>query len=98
MKEMIAEVVEKLKRNLEIFFAEPGRGLDEAEQYLGEEISQTVCGLLGAYYEELDTQLREDKAGRREAGVVVERCGEKREVILMTSSARKAVQNSDTRL
>ena len=88
MKEMIAEVVEKLKRNLENFFAEPGRGLDEAEQYLGEEISQTVCELLGAYYEKLDAQLREDKAGRREAGLVVERRGEKREVISLIGTVR----------
>ncbi len=88
MKEIIAEVVEKLKRNLENFFAEPGRGLDEAEQYLGEEISQTVCGLLGAYYEKLDAQLRKDKAGRREDGLVVERCGEKREVISLIGTVR----------
>ena len=88
MKEIIAEVVEKLKRNLEIFFDRPGRGLDEAEQYLGEEISQTVCELLGAYYEELDAQLREDKAGRREAGLVVERCGEKREVLSLIGTVR----------
>ena len=88
MKEMIAEAVEKLKRDLEIFLAEPGHGLDEAEQYLGEEISQTVCTLLGAYYVELDAQLREDKAGRREAGLVVERRGEKREVISLIGTVR----------
>lgn len=86
MKEMIAEVVEKLKRELENFFAEPGRGLDEAEQYLGEEISQAICKLLGAYYEELDAQLLADKAGRREAGLVVERRGEKREVVSLIGS------------
>lgn len=81
MKEMIAEIVEKLKRDLIVFFEEPGKALDELEQYLGEEISQTVCKLVSAYYEELDTQLREDKAGRREEGLVVERRGEKREVL-----------------
>ena len=88
MKEMIAEAVEKLKRNLEEFFAEEEKTLDEAEQYLGEAISQTVCGLLGAYYEKLDAQLREDKAGRREAGLVVERCGEKREVLSLIGTVR----------
>ena len=88
MKEMITEIVEKLKRNLEDFFEEPGKALDEAEQYLGEAVSQTVCELLGAYYEKLDAQLLADKAGRREAGLVVERRGEKREVISLIGTVR----------
>ena len=68
MKGIIDEVVEKLKRDLEKFFAEPGKGLDEAEQHLGEVVSQTVCELLGAYYGELDARLLADKAGRRCTG------------------------------
>lgn len=88
VKEMIAEAAEKLKRKLEVFFEEPGKTLDEAERYLGEEISRTVCKLLGAYYEKLDTQLREDKVGRREDGLVVERRGEKREVISLIGTVR----------
>lgn len=88
VKEMIAEAAEKLKRKLEVFFEEPGKTLDEAERYLGEEISRTVCKLLGAYYEKLDRQLREDKVGRREDGLVVERRGEKREVISLIGTVR----------
>lgn len=88
MKEIIDEIVEKLKRKLEIFFAEQGQGLETAEKYLGKEISQTVCELLGVYYEELDDQLLKDKTGRREAGLVVERRGEKREVISLVGTVR----------
>ena len=43
VKEMIAEAVEKLKRELERFFEGAGKTLDEAEQYLGEAVNRTVC-------------------------------------------------------
>lgn len=88
MKGIIDEVVEKLKRNLEEFFAKPDQELDMAERYLGEKVSQTVCELLGAYYEKLDDQLLADKTGRRAEGLVVERRGEKREIISLVGMVR----------
>lgn len=81
MKEIIASRIEKLKREIEIFFEKEDIGLDEAEVYFTQRIGETVRGLLTACYEQKDAELLADKAGRKEAGLVVERHGDVRQVV-----------------
>ena len=73
MENIINEMMDNFKGNLQDFFLNGKRSLAEAEQYFRECLSSVVTGLLPAYYEKLDEQIAEDKAGRREAGLQVER-------------------------
>ena len=57
------------------------RSLAEAERYFGECLSHIVTGLLLAYYEKLDREILEDKAGRRKEGLSVEPHGDKRTIL-----------------
>ncbi len=81
MKSIIAKEIEKLKREIEKFFEKEEIKLDEAEEYFVTRIGETVRGLLSACYEQKDAQLLADKAGRKEAGLVVERRGDERRVV-----------------
>ncbi len=81
MKEIIASKIEKLKREIEEFFENGEVGLDVAEVYFTQRIGETVRGLLAACYEQKDAELLADKAGRKEAGLVVERRGDVRQVV-----------------
>lgn len=55
--------------------------MDEAERYFTERLSETVTGLLAAYYEVLDAKLLADKAGRKAARMTVERRREPRQIL-----------------
>ena len=81
MKEIIAREIEKLKSEIEKFFENDGVSLDIAESYFVQQIGETVRGLLAACYEQKDAELLADKAGRKEAGLVVERRGDVRQVV-----------------
>lgn len=81
MKEIIAREIEKLKSEIEKFFEEGELSLDAAEIYFTQRIGETVRGLLTACYEQMDAQLLADKAGRKEAGLVVERRGDVRQAV-----------------
>ena len=81
MKDIIASKIEKLKRELEKFFENGEVGLDVAEVYFTQRIGETVRGLLTACYEKKDAELLADKVGRKEAGLVVERRGDVRQVV-----------------
>ena len=81
MEKIINEIVDNFKGNLQDFFLNGKRSLAEAEQYFRERLSGVVTGLLSAYYEKLNEQIIEDKAGRREAGLQVERHGDKRTIL-----------------
>lgn len=78
---MINQTIEKLKNKLEKFFENEIVNIDHAEEHLGQEISAAVLELLSGYYEQVDRELLEDKAGRRVAGLCVERRNEKRRVL-----------------
>lgn len=78
---MISKSVEKLKRELEEFFSTENKSVEEAERYFAERLSETVTGLLAAYYEVLDRKLLADKAGRKAAGMTVERLREPRQIL-----------------
>ena len=81
MERIINEVTEKLKREFNNFFAGEQTDIDAAERFFGSQIAEAVIQLLQAYYEQRDRQLLEDKAGRKQAGLSVERHGDKREVL-----------------
>ena len=81
MKEIISTKIEKLKSEIEKFFENDEVSLDVAEPYFAQCIAETVRGLLAACYEKKDAQLLADKAGRKAAGLVVERRGDVRHVV-----------------
>lgn len=81
MNTIITREIEKLKSEIEKFFEKDEIGLDTAEAYFIQRIGKTVRGLLAACYEKKDAELLADKAGRKEAGLVVERRGDVRQVV-----------------
>lgn len=83
MERIITEVSEKLKREFVIFFESGQTGIVAAEEYFCKRIAAATRELLQAYYEKQDQKLQEDKAGRKQAGLTVERRGDKREVMTL---------------
>ena len=81
VENMINEMAEKFKANLQEFFMGETRSLAEAERYFGECLSHIVTGLLSAYYEKLNRQILEDRTERRAKGLSVERHGDKRTIL-----------------
>ena len=80
---IINEVTEKLKSEFNNFFSGKQTDIEAAESFFGSRIAEAVLQLLQAYYEQQDQQLLEDKAGRKQAGLRVERHGDKREVLTL---------------
>ena len=83
MERMITEVTEKLKREFTEFFAGKQTDVGSAEAYFSKRIAAATMELLQAYYEQQDRQLCKDKAGRKEAGLSIERRADKREVLTL---------------
>ena len=83
MERIINEVTEKLNREFNNFFLREQTDIAAAESYFGKCIAAATLELMQAYYEQQDQQLREDKAGRKQAGLTVERLGEKREILTL---------------
>ena len=81
VEKIINEVTEKLNREMKEFFSGREADVGTAERYFGSRIAEAVLELLRAYYEKNDRELLEDKAGRKQAGLVVERRGDKREIL-----------------
>ena len=86
MKAMRDKIMAKFKGEIENFFSQPEASIEQAEEYFVPRISQVVTELLSAYYEQVDAALLEDRAGRREAGLVVERKGDPRQVLTRLGS------------
>jgi len=81
VEKIINEVTEKLNRELNEFFLNKSADVGTAETYFGNRIAEAVLELLRAYYVKYDRQLLEDKAGRKQQGLIVERHGDKREIL-----------------
>ena len=81
MEKIINEVTEKLNREIKEFFLARSADVGAAERYFGSRIAEAVLELLKAYYEKCDRELLEDKTGRKQAGLSVERHGDKREIL-----------------
>ena len=81
MEKIINEVTEKLNREIKEFFSGREGDVGTAERYFGNRIAEAVLELLRAYYEKCDRELLVDKVGRKQAGLVVERRRDKREIL-----------------
>ena len=77
----INEVTEKLNRELNEFFSSMSANVGTAETYFGSRIAEAVLELLRTYYEKCDRELLEDKTGRKQAGLRVERHKDKRKIL-----------------
>jgi len=88
VKTIIEEIVGKLKDEIEKFVEEPDHSLGEAEKYFSGRVKETVTSLLSAYYEEIDTRIRQDKAGRKAVGLQIERLSDTREVLTQLGTVR----------
>ena len=86
MKAMIDKIMAKFKGESKISSPSLKQASNKAEEYFVPRISQVVTELLSAYYEQIDTALLEDRAGRKEAGLVVERKGDPRQVLTRLGS------------
>lgn len=56
------------------------RSIAEMETGLRQEADQFIAKMMKVYFKALDKAIEEDKAGRREKGIVIERKGDEREV------------------
>lgn len=83
MENIINEVTEKLKREFSDFFSGKQTDITAAETFFGARIAEATLQLMRAYYEQQDQRLREDKGGRKQDGLTVERLKDKREVLTL---------------
>ena len=81
VEEIITQVTEKLKREIVEFFQGEDLSIDSAEISLKGAVENCICELMAAYYEKLDKIVLEDKASRKEAGLVIERKNDRRQVL-----------------
>lgn len=71
----------KFKKEIEEFFEKDEVQIERAEEFFVPRVSQVVTEMLAAYYEKSDEALLSDKAGRKEAGLVVERRNASRQIL-----------------
>jgi len=81
MEEIITQATEKLKERIVKFFSGEDLSIDGAERALKTVVEEYICELMASCYEELDDVLLKDREGRREAGLVIERKKERRQVL-----------------
>lgn len=81
MEQIITQATEKLKERIVEFFQGEELSIDGAENSLKIVVEDYICELLSSCYERLDTILWEDKKSRREAGLVVERRKDQRQIL-----------------
>ena len=81
MQTMIENMLEKFKGEIEEFFSQSETSIEQAEDYFVSRVSQVVTELMSSYYEQVDHALLNDRQGRREAGLLVERKGHPRKVL-----------------
>ena len=86
MERIITKIAADFKRDAEEFLAKGRRDIRAAEEFFVPRIGEMVTELLSAVYEEADRELLEDRAGRRQAGLVVERRGEPRTILSQLGS------------
>ena len=80
MKEIIAEVMEELKSELEKMFAE-GPNLEGVENFTFSAMKRKAVKLTEAYAEAVNEEIHADKAGRKRAGLIIERRNDKRSIL-----------------
>ena len=88
MKRIIEDIIGKLKIEIEEFVEGSNYSIDEAERYFMPRIKETVLALMAGLYEERDNEMRADKAGRKAAGLSIERIGDERSVLTRMGELR----------
>lgn len=86
MTQIIEKYVANFKEILASFSAGEDLSLDNAEAELTEQIYCLVAGYLGELYETKDEEIWSNKAQRKADGLVVERRGDKRQVLTVFGS------------
>ena len=81
MERIITKIAADFKRDAEEFLAGGLKDIRAAEEFFVPRIGKMATELLAALYEAEDQELLEGRAGRRGAGLVVERRGEPRTVL-----------------
>ena len=81
MERIITKIAADFKRDAKEFLTGSRRDIRAAEEFFVPRIGEMVTELLTAVYEEVDRELLEDRAGRRQAGLAVERRGEPRTIL-----------------
>ena len=70
---MIQHLFQKCQPKVTEYFISELRSFDEAEKFLSSCVDLLFCEVLGAYMESVDNAVRDDHAGRMEAGLMVEK-------------------------
>ena len=81
MEEIINKIAERFKRDAEEFMRGGRKDIKAAEEFFLPRLSQMCTELLAGLYEEADAALAADRAGRKRAGLVVERRGDRRQIL-----------------
>ncbi len=81
VEEIITLTTEKLKDRIAEFFCGEDVSIEDAETSLKTTVQDYICELMALYYEKLDDALLEDKDGRKEAGLIIERKKDRRQVL-----------------
>ena len=80
MQSIIASVLENLKKEVEDFYGTTP-SLEEVEEFTWTKMKAASAEMAKAYAEETDRALYEDREGRKQAGLAVERRGESRTIL-----------------
>ena len=80
METIIAQIAGNFIKNLVKSLSE-GKKILEVEKVVAAEVSQCAAEIVGAYVESVDKAIEADKAGRRQAGYVIERRGDGRKLL-----------------
>ena len=81
MERIITKIAADFKRDAEEFLSESRKDIRSAEEFFVPRIGKMATELLAALYEAADQELLEDRVGRRQEGLVVERRGEPRTIL-----------------
>ena len=81
MERIITKIAADFKRDAEEFLSGGIKNIRAAEEFFVPRIGKMATELLAALYEAADEELLEDRVGRRQEGLVVERRGEPRTIL-----------------
>ncbi len=88
MEEIINKIAERFKRDAEEFLRGSRKDIKTAEEFFLPKLSEMCTNLLAGLYEKADAALAADREGRKEAGLVVERRGDGRQVLTRLGEVR----------
>ena len=87
METIIAQIGWNFIKNLQKVLSE-GKKFSEIEKDVAAEVAQCAAEIVGIYVESVDKAIEMDKAGRRQAGYVIERRGDARRLLTQFGEVR----------